>query len=148
MELYLVRHGEAVPAEIDSKRPLTEAGLGHVRELGRLLVEKNTKVNRIFHSGILRAEQTAEVLAEALLIKDIVKLPGLTPEDDPEPLLSLIDQWDENTLLVGHLPYLAYLAYLLIPQEGFIDFRPATGVGLQRQTDGWRLVFQQHTADV
>ena len=66
MNIYLVRHGEAVSEKLDPKRPLTSSGREEVQRIGRLAAAKNVKVSAIFHSGILRAKQTAEILAEHL----------------------------------------------------------------------------------
>ena len=49
-----------------------------------MAVAKNVQVSAIFHSGILRARQTAEILAEHLQFNLGVKqLSGLLPQDDP-----------------------------------------------------------------
>jgi 2,3-bisphosphoglycerate-dependent phosphoglycerate mutase len=70
MRLYFVRHGESVAntAGIISNRalphPLTDKGRQQAQGLAQKL--RNESVAKIFSSPILRAKQTAEILAQAL----------------------------------------------------------------------------------
>jgi broad specificity phosphatase PhoE len=70
MRLYFVRHGESeanVLREVsnrDFKHPLTAKGREQSRTLARSL--KRTPVTRLFTSPLMRAVQTAEILAESL----------------------------------------------------------------------------------
>src|SRR5436309_4247704 len=69
-ELYLVRHGvaeqrgEAWPD--DSKRPLTEQGISRLRKSARGLARIGVGFDVILTSPLVRARQTAEVVAGAL----------------------------------------------------------------------------------
>ena len=64
MKLYLVQHGEAHAKNVDPERPLTERGHGDVARLAAFLSRAGVRVERVIHSGKLRAEQTAGVLAK------------------------------------------------------------------------------------
>ncbi|HEY5992064.1 MAG TPA: histidine phosphatase family protein, partial [Candidatus Udaeobacter sp.] len=84
MIAYLVRHGDAVPAAENSERPLSPAGLEAVEQIARVARERQVRVSAIYHSGILRAKETAEILAKHLMPPSGVKaIAGLLPEDDP-----------------------------------------------------------------
>ena len=61
--LYLVQHGEAVPDDVDPARPLSQAGKKDVERLAEFLARRKLAVSRILHSGKLRAQQTAELIA-------------------------------------------------------------------------------------
>ena len=84
MRLYLVQHAEAKSEAEDPTRPLTEKGLADIKRVARHLKEHaNIKVAEINHSGKTRAEQTAQVLAEALAPRGVAKGEGLEPLADP-----------------------------------------------------------------
>lgn len=69
MRLYLVQHGEAKKEEEDPLRPLSERGREDVQRVAKYVEKLDIKASIIFHSGKLRAKQTAEILAEKLNIE-------------------------------------------------------------------------------
>jgi phosphohistidine phosphatase len=69
MELYLLQHGEATSKEVDARRPLTDRGREDVTRVGRTARAAGIRVAAIYHSGKLRAEQTAQILSEELGVK-------------------------------------------------------------------------------
>jgi phosphohistidine phosphatase len=73
MRIYLVRHGEAAPGEPDHERPLTTAGLEQARRVGERLATESPRPVAVLTSPLLRARQTAELIAAPL---------GLEPEPD------------------------------------------------------------------
>jgi phosphohistidine phosphatase len=112
---YLVRHGEAVSAHIDPQRPPSAHGRAEVAELARLALSREVQVAELRHSGILRAQQTAEILAGYLKPPGGVRpTAGLLPEDDPEIVKVEIEAAEQPILLVGHLPFMSRLAALLV----------------------------------
>ena len=136
MRIYLVQHGEAVPAEVDPERPLSAAGEADVRRIAAVLRGSGIGVARILHSGKRRAEQTAERLAAALR-------PNLQPEaradlNPNDPTASVAQEaagWEQDTMLVGHLPFMARLASRLIAgrdDAGVVAFRPGSVLCLER----------------
>lgn len=112
MLLFLVRHARATersPERPDASRPLTPAGrrrfAAEVRGARRL----GWRFDRLYHSPLLRAVQTAELL-HPLLSGPTRVLPGLAAAPD-EALLADLD--GERVALVGHQPHLgALLAWL------------------------------------
>ena len=112
MLLYLVRHALAAPAETsqdDAARPLTDDG---VRKFSAEVLGAQGlgwRLDRVYHSPLVRAAQTAELL-RPLLTGPMRSLADLAREPD-EDLLTHID--GERVALVGHEPYLgALLAWL------------------------------------
>ncbi len=115
MKLYLVRHGEAVSSQFDLQRPLSEQGLADIRKVALFIKPLEISVEHIRHSGKLRAAQTAEILAEAVLVeKDCSAHEGLGPNDDVTIIADELDACDTNLMIVGHLPFVAYLTSLLV----------------------------------
>jgi phosphohistidine phosphatase len=54
MIVYLVRHGDAVPEQVDSARPLSAKGRAEVEATAKELLAEGAKVDEIWHSGKLR----------------------------------------------------------------------------------------------
>jgi phosphohistidine phosphatase len=143
MDVYLVRHGRAVSENFDPRRPLTAAGRDTVEQVAHAAAARGVQVNQIVHSGILRAEQTAAILAEILQpIKGIRHGSGLRPEDDPVWAKADIESAAQPIMLVGHLPHLGRLAGCLAygdPDRSPIDFEPATIASFLREDRVWKL---------
>ena len=112
MIVYLVRHGDAVPEEIDPARPLTAKGQAEVEATAHELKEEGVLIDEIWHSGKLRAKQTAEIIARVLNISNVIKKNGLNPNDSVAPIAKLIRQSNKTILIAGHLPFLGELALL------------------------------------
>ena len=114
MKVYLVRHGEAFSSQFDPKRPLSQQGLADVRKVASFIKPLEISVEHIWHSGKLRAAQTAEKLAESVLVeKDCSAHKDLGPNDDVTIIADELEAYDTDLMIVGHLPFLAYLASLL-----------------------------------
>lgn len=143
--VYLVQHGEAKREEEDPQRPLTERGRAEVEQVAAWLARAAVPVDAIEHSGKLRAQQTAELLAAALRPAGGVRaVSGLAPRDDVRPVAERLGQGDERLMLVGHLPFMSRLASLLLvgdPERELVRFRYGGVVCLERQDAGWRLVW-------
>jgi phosphohistidine phosphatase len=145
VDFYLVRHGEAFPETQDPRRPLTPTGRANVEQLGRLAAAKGIRPAAIYHSGILRAKQTAEILG-AQLAPDIQvqSITGLMPEDDPAIAAAELETAQEPIMLVGHLPHMNRLAALLITKDlsrEVVDFRPGSMVCCSRGVSQWTLAW-------
>jgi len=142
MKLYLVQHGAALAKEADPQRPLSETGREDVRALAGFLKGAGVQVERVWHSGKLRAEQTAQLLAKAVLPRGrIEKVGGIGPEDDVAGFVSDADVWEHDTLVVGHLPFLSRLTARLVAgdaERDILAFQPGSLVSLERrEADRW-----------
>lgn len=127
MNLYLMRHGVAVAADDpdvthDSERPLTNKGVKRMRRAARGLRRLNIPLDAILTSSVLRARQTAEIVAAALGMEArLEEISGLAPESTVEHLLSGLTRYQdrEHLLLVGHEPLLSQMiASLLCNNRG------------------------------
>jgi len=146
VNFYLMRHGEALPASENPQRPLSPEGRRHVEEVARLARERNIQVSAIYHSGILRAKETAEIVAGYLMAPgSAAELSGLLPEDDPEIVKGELEAAPDSVLLVGHLPFMSRLAGLLVngdPERPVAEFYPATLVCCIRAPSEWKMGWQ------
>jgi len=141
--VYLVRHGDAVAASENPARPLSQAGREAVEQVARLARERQVEVSAIYHSGILRAEETAEILAKHLFPPSGVKaISGLLPDDDPAGGKAELEAAADPIMLVGHLPYMGRLASLLVRGDAeatIVDFQSAAMVCCSRTGAQWKI---------
>jgi phosphohistidine phosphatase len=137
MRLILVHHGEAVPEEEDPERPLTPTGRADVERLSAFLAECGVAVPIIVHSGKLRAEDTATILAAKMPIAPQIGIvEKVLPKDSPVWLAETVAEWTEDTLVVGHKPFLSrFVSRLMLGAEQpyVVEFTPGTAVCLSRR---------------
>ena len=129
-ELFLVRH--AIAAERgedwpnDDKRPLTARGVGRFKECVEGLVKLGVVVDEIFTSPLVRAKQTAEILAGGLPGTPEVKiLDPLAPGHAPGSVMAQLAKHARRRriALVGHEPDLGELAAHLIGAGRALPFK-------------------------
>ena len=139
MRLLLVQHGEACTKDVDPDRPLTDRGSADVDRLAGFLGDAGIRVGRVIHSGKLRARQTAARLAAVIAPGVELEVSGLiNPNDNPAAFDWQSGSWDSDTLVVGHLPFMARLvAHLVIGDQdrSITAFRPGSVVCLQQDDD-------------
>jgi phosphohistidine phosphatase len=114
MKLYLVQHAKAASEQIDPQRPLTKEGRSDIQKVAAFIKPLNLCVDCLWHSGKKRAEQTAEVLAEAIKVKTQTARDGLGPNDDITALKDEFVSASGDIMVVGHLLFLSKLASLLL----------------------------------
>jgi phosphohistidine phosphatase len=130
VELYLVRHaiaatrGEEWPD--DDKRPLTARGVSRFREAVEGLRTLGVEVDEIFTSPLVRARQTADLLAAGLPGKPPIRtLDALAPGHEPRSVLAQLARASRRrrVALVGHEPGLGELAAHLIGAGRALPFK-------------------------
>ena len=140
MRLYLIQHGEAKSEVEDPERSLTARGEEEVKAISRIAAGLNIRPSKIYHSGKMRAKQTAEIIASALKIPDpsVQSVQGLSPNDDFRPWAERISKERKDLMLVGHLPFLERLtSFLLCGDENarLVLFRYGAIVCFDRKED-------------
>ena len=145
MKLYLVQHGEAVSAEIDPDRPLSEQGQRDGQALAEFLSRGGVSVQRLWHSGKTRAAQIAQLLAPVVLVGGQPEpIAGIAPNDEVTAFARRLLPPEPDTMLVGHLPFLGKLvSHLLVGdlQRELVGFQPGSLVCLETtEAVSWRLV--------
>jgi phosphohistidine phosphatase len=139
MKLYLAQHGEALSKDEDPERPLSEQGRRDVQAIAALAAEADVQVARVWHSGKCRAEQTAAILAKAMLpCGKAESIGGINPNDPVDEFISDADVWQEDTLVVGHLPFMSRLVSLLLlgdQQRELVRYSPGSIVCLERSAE-------------
>ena len=153
MRLYLVRHGDAKRNEEDPLRPLSNNGVKEVNKIAVYAVGKGVRVTQIFHSGKLRAEQTAQILFKHLKPEKAIRdADALAPMDDPRIWFNRISGMEEDIMLVGHLPYMSVLSDLLISGgkgRNQLGFNTGGTVCLNRDTNSkWKMEWMINPGDI
>jgi phosphohistidine phosphatase len=143
--LFLVHHAEAVDALIDPQRPLTAAGRTHAERTAAAVAARGAKPAAIWHSGKLRARQTAECFWRACNpLAEFTAARGLQPEDPPQWIADVLTGDEREILLVGHMPHLGRLLVLLQRESGGAAGFPAHGcIALEQGQGGWREVWRE-----
>jgi phosphohistidine phosphatase len=122
MNVYILRHGIAVEHgaagyKDDDERPLTSKGERKIKAIAKAMKDLGISFDIILSSPLVRARQTAEIIAQALKAKERLELiEALAPQESAKPLIEfLIEQGAvKDVLLVGHEPFLSRLISLLI----------------------------------
>jgi len=129
-ELYLVRHaiaaerGEEWPD--DTKRPLTVRGISRFKDAVKGLRSLDVAIDEIFSSPLVRAKQTADLLAAGVDGKPVVKYLDVLAPGHPAAavMLQLAKSARRRRIaLVGHEPDLGELAAHLIGAQRPLPFR-------------------------
>ena len=112
----LIRHATAADAADDTLRPLTNAGRSAARRLADFLRPTQAlKGHEIWHSSLVRAQETAQVIADHIGRKMVLKeVDGLAPEDPAGGVLRRLAGLRQDVIVVGHNPQLTTLAALMV----------------------------------
>ena len=154
MKLYCMRHCEALSSQEDPERGLSLQGRLDATSMAAFLASTYAIIGHVLHSSKLRTKQTAEILALALPIEKITECDTLLSENmDVMPLVDMVETWDSDTLLVGHMPFIPRLIAALCQvdaQEVMAQFSTGTMVCLEQgdEDDCWQLQWLQSPEDL
>ena len=153
MIIHLVRHAEAVeraPEIPEEHRFLTARGRKRFRRIAASLRKSGIEPDVILTSPLIRAVQTAEILAQRFKFKGELLVTALLAHGfQPEELYELLQGFPraKEVALVGHEPEFGALARILLgadqnctlPKGGTISFKmdPAgEGAAFRQLVDG------------
>jgi phosphohistidine phosphatase len=148
MYLYLVHHGEAVGPEVDLRRPLSPAGRQTVERLAAEAAARGARPAVVWHSGKLRAKQTAEAFWRACnALAEFSASRDLQPDDPPSWIRDRLRGESRDLLIAGHFQHLPRLLALLTAVDDSAAGRfPLHGAVALETSDGgetwverWRL---------
>jgi len=130
MKVLIVRHAKAEDRDAfaaqgkpDTQRPLTEAGRKQARKAGEALKEMLPRIDVLATSPLVRALDTARLIAKAYKKLSPAELPALAPGTSEKALLTWLQQQpaDATVALIGHEPDLSRVAtWLLTGRSGAI----------------------------
>ncbi len=137
MKLVLVRHAAAVDRVSDiseEARYLTPEGRVFFRKTARTMLKNGIEPALIVSSPLLRAVQTADILAETLAYNGpLVVRNELRPGFDAHGLDKLLHDYQsaDELVLVGHEPDLSALVAFLMSLGGGFKFNKGAAVKLK-----------------
>ena len=134
MRILLIRHAVAAERDVwaktgasDELRPLTPDGTKKMKKAAKGLLTIVPELTAIAASPLLRAWQTAQVVADEYSGRSPDRLHALEPSGRREDVLAWVNQFEGGTVaLVGHEPDLGELTGWLIAR------RPEAGIAFKK----------------
>lgn len=122
MTLYIVRHGMAEDVaragDSDAARALTDEGIENTRHMAQVLKALDLHLDHLYSSPLVRARQTADILAKGLEMH-VEERTELGPGFDKSHVAALLAEGQPNAdlMFVGHEPDLSALLHALTGGE-------------------------------
>jgi phosphohistidine phosphatase len=119
IRIYLIRHGIAEDPKQDTpddSRPLTAKGRRRFRRASRAFARKGEPLTHLFTSPLVRAVQTAEILARSLSRDEVEVLEELRSGAPAAKLIAALSSRAKDgdaIALVGHDPQMSHLVAAL-----------------------------------
>src|SRR2546428_812322 len=142
VHLFLVHHGDAVGPEVDARRPLSTRGQQEVARAAADAAARGARPAVVWHSGKLRARQTAEAFWRACnALAEFSATRDLQPDDPAEWIRDRLRDETRDVLIAGHFYHLPRLVGLLtggpaaFPQHGVVALESDSGTW----NELWRL---------
>ena len=136
MQVILVHHADALSPSVDPQRALSPLGRRQAEWLAEQVRAAGFSPAVIWHSGKLRARQTAEpFLRVCNPMAEFRMVRGLRSEDPAEWMRDELHAETRDALLVGHMPHIAALAHCLVPAADALTLNGL--VALERVDATW-----------
>jgi phosphohistidine phosphatase len=153
VQVFLIRHAEAIQETLalaDPHRNLTAHGRRQARAIGERLRWHDCTPTQIWSSPLVRAIQTAELVAGGLaseLTVDVI--PALAPDENPRDVVAALAALPTGStaVLVGHEPGLSALGALLVGQPAFAGLAKAEAVRIDEGALRWRFAWDADAPD-
>jgi phosphohistidine phosphatase len=140
--LFLVRHAKSSrddPSLADRDRPLDDRGKKDAPMMGRRLAKRGVKPDLLVASPALRAQTTAQLIAEEVGYKrKAIEVDDRLYASSANDLLAVIRALDsrvDNVMLFGHNPEFSDLAHRLSGQ--FVDMPTCAVAEFGFDTKAW-----------
>ena len=145
LRIYIARHGDAsLSKKKDSLQPLSARGVEEVEKIALWASLQGIQVEQIHHSGIQRAQESAEIFAKFLHPKSgVLSVSGLMPSDSARAMAADLTHETRTLLLVGHLPFMGLLAEELIRDNEklrSVGFPTGGLAGFEYDGKSWTLI--------
>jgi phosphohistidine phosphatase len=141
MDLYLMRHAQAIDGELgmrDEDRPLTAHGRRQAIDVGQALLQRGVCFSRVVTSPLVRAVETAELVAVTLGFAGGLDVSdAMVPDGQWRHLVETVLEPHAGEValaLFGHEPSIGHFLGRLLGQKGLsmqkgsvarLDFRRA-----------------------
>jgi phosphohistidine phosphatase len=140
VRLFLVHHGDAVGPEVDPRRPLSPHGAEAVERLAAAAEKRGAQPAVVWHSGKLRAKQTAEIFWRACnALAEFSATRDLQPDDPPAWMRDRLRHEPRDLMLAGHYPHLPGLLRLLVPDAAPFPLHGVVALETADEGETWRV---------
>jgi phosphohistidine phosphatase len=143
VKVYLIRHSYAVDEDvgiIDAHRHLSARGRQVARAVGAALAAEQVALDAILTSPLVRATQTAELIADAVDYLGVIEaFAGLAPGSHPRRAAEALVARGGAVAAIGHEPTISALGAFLIGREGFAPLRPCQVALVEDARPVWTL---------
>ena len=147
MQVFLIRHSDAVdagPALPDPARFLSGRGRQAARAVGQRLRAESIRFDAVVASPLVRAVQTAELVAAGLQTPIPVAVAvNLAPAESDRDVIAMVQALaaDAVVVLVGHEPGLSGICAVLLAQPDFAALGKAEAVRISDGKLRWRFAW-------
>ncbi len=118
MKLFILRHGKAGDGIPDALRELKTRGREDVRKVVESRKPELLSVDKIQSSALVRAEQTAAIVADILGYgSEVIENAHLTPWARPAEFIATIDEDAGDLLVASHQPFVSDLVSYLTGED-------------------------------
>ena len=154
MHVFLIRHAKAVDETLEVRDPhrhLTEHGRAQARALGDRLRWHDCLPTHIWASPLVRAVQTAELVAIGLQCEVVVEsVPTLAPGERARAVVNALAALPAGSivLVVAHEPGLSAIGALLVGQPDFASLDKAQAARIDDGTLRWRFAWDAEAPEV
>ena len=151
MKVYLTHHANALSAEQDPERHLSEAGVCEAERLGLFMKGIGAIPSQIIHSDKRWTRETGERVAASLgqPVPVSVSSYGIASEDPVEPFIDHVESGRGDIMMTGHGDFLLRASAKLLTgdeRRWVIEFSPGNGTtfclannkGVWKVVWGWR----------
>jgi phosphohistidine phosphatase len=135
----------------DPHRHLTPVGRRQARGIGDRLRWHDCMPTHIWSSPLVRAVQTAELVAAGLASDVPVEtMPALAPDDSPRSVIAVLAQLpaDASVILIGHEPGLSAVGALLVGQPEFASLAKAQAARIDDGALRWRFTWDAEAPEL
>jgi phosphohistidine phosphatase len=127
MKVLLIRHAHAADQDRalpDAARHLTRRGRDLARRLGARLRAEGIVFDALVSSPLVRAVQTAELVAQGAGYEgEVSALPALAPDGSPHRVAADLEGVGAAVAVVGHEPSISHLAAVLLGRASHAAFK-------------------------
>jgi phosphohistidine phosphatase len=141
VRVYLFRHGRAVDETAtlpDDFRYLSAVGRRRAREVGAKLLQEGVQFDAVVTSPLVRALQTAELIAERVnFLGEIEALPRLAPGFPPRLAAPELASRGVAVAVFGHSPGVSDLGAFLCGRPSFPGLKPGQCAAIEDGKPLW-----------
>jgi phosphohistidine phosphatase len=154
VQVFLIRHAEAVAETLgrsDPHRHLTANGRRQARALGDRLRWHDCEPTHLWSSPLVRAIQTAELVASGLHCELAVEaVPALAPDENPRDVVAALSALAVGSIIVmvGHEPGLSAVGAVLVGQPQFASLGKAQAARIVDGALRWRFACDAEAPEI